>query len=47
MYKNDKIIRRYCESFKLKILAKLSTENTQRVSFANSTLFHLQRLMRG
>ncbi len=26
MYKNDRVIRRYSEPFKLKILAKLNTE---------------------
>ena len=47
MYKNDKVIRRYSEPFKLKILDELSKVNTQRANFVNSILLLLQRLMNG
>ncbi|CAM1333888.1 protein of unknown function [Tenacibaculum aestuariivivum] len=47
MCRNDKVIRRYSEPFKLKILAELTTGNTQRANFVNSTLLHPQRLMNG
>ncbi len=43
MYRNDEVIRRYSEPFKLKILAELTTENTQRANFINPTLLHLKR----
>ena len=32
MYRNDKVIRRYSEPLKLKILAKLSMESTQKLN---------------
>jgi hypothetical protein len=43
MYKNDKVIRRYSEPFKLKILAELTTGKHTKVNFVNSILLHLQR----
>lgn len=41
MYRNDKVIRRYSEPFKLKILAEL-TIGKHTANFVNSTLLHLQ-----
>ena len=48
MYRNDKVIKRYSEPFKLKkSLTSLVRESTQRANFVNSTLLHLQQSMSG
>ena len=47
MYRNDKVIRRYSEPFKLKILAELSTGNTPKVNFVNFIPLRQQLLMCG
>ena len=47
MYKNDKVIRRYSEPFKLKILAELTTGKHTKSELCKLFLLHLQRLMNG
>jgi hypothetical protein len=47
MYKNDKVIRRYSEPFKLKILSELSKGKHKKVSFVSSIQLDLQRLIYG
>ncbi len=42
MCRNDKVIRRYSEPFKLKILAKLTTGKYTKMNFVNVTLSYLQ-----
>ena len=47
MYKNDKVIRRYSEPFKLKILDELTTGKQTKANSVNSMVLHLQPLMNG
>ncbi len=37
MYKNDNIIKRYSESFKIKILDELTTGKLKKTNYINST----------